>query len=196
MQNVITKIFWVIGYSIIGSFIGLLLGIGILILQGSDAFVSWKLLDNSFKFTHIDPIISNESDIIATSQEGKTYLRDCDRETGCSWSKTEEVFQVVIDDWNKKGSTCQLSEWSTPKDPPGKVVECVFTSWAAGEGVGVDYYVLLDDGKVWHWSQSSDALGSLYFIFISAMAGAVLGLLAGISVLIIKKKRLFNSLKL
>lgn len=189
MQKMLTKIFLVIGYSIFGALAGSILGIGLLTLQRSDVFVSWKLLDNPSKFTHIDPIFSNESDIIATSQEGKTYLWDCDSKTGCSWVKTEEIFEVINDDWNKKGPSCQSPEISSPKNPPDGVVECVFTSWSAGEGYDVDYYALLNDGKVWHWGKSHDAFGDIYFISFWVKIGAVLGALIEIIFIYRKEKQ-------
>lgn len=181
-------------FAIVGSLVGLVAGIGILISKESNTFVSWEILDSPYKFQQIDA--SSFSEVIAKSFEGKIYRLSCYAED-CEWVETQEIPNITYDELNKKGPSCQLSEWSTPKDPPGKVVECVFTSWTAGEGAGVDYYVLLDDGKVWHWSHSSDAFGSLYFIFISVLVGAILGSLAGISIfIIIKKKRAFSSIKL
>jgi hypothetical protein len=174
-------------FSILGSLVGLVAGFGILILQGSNTFVSWQRLDSPYKFQQIDA--SSFSKVIAKSFEGKTFRLNCDAED-CEWVETQETPDIIYDEvTSKKGPSCQLSEWSTPKDPPGKVVECVFTSWAAGEGTGVDYYVLLDDGKVWHWRQRSDAFGSLYFIFISIVTGAILGSLVVMSVFIIRKKK-------
>jgi hypothetical protein len=173
--------------AIIGSLVGLIAGIGILILQESAIFVSWERLDSPYKFQQIDA--SSFSKVIAKSFEGKTFRLNCSAED-CEWLEIQEPPNIIYDEvMSKKGPSCQLSDWSTPKDPPGKVVECVFTSWAAGEGAGVDYYVLLDDGKVWHWRQRSDAFGSLYFIFISIFAGAVLGSVVGMSIFIIRKKK-------
>jgi hypothetical protein len=151
--------------------------------------VFWKPLDDSFKFTQIDPIFSNASDIIATSEEGKTYLWVCNRKNRCEWVETEETFEVVNDNWSKKGPSCQSQKISAPKNPPHGVVECVFTSWSAGEGHGVDYYALLNNGKVWHWGKSHDAFGDIYFISFWIKIGAVLGALTEIIFIYRKEKQ-------
>jgi len=176
--NIISNIFLVFGFAVFGAIIGILVGVGITRVQESGTFIFWKLLDSQSKFTQIDA--GAYSKIIAKSTEDKLYTWDCNIKNDCQWIETQNLQKIDYNDWVQKGTSCQFPVNPPLKDPPGKVVECVFTRWVAGEGAGVDYYALLEDGKVWHWKKSGDMYGYLFLIFISTSICCILGIMIGI----------------
>lgn len=180
--NIISNIFLVIGSSVIGAIIGIIVGIGLISIQESSISNSWSLLESPSKFIQIDT--NADPQIIAKSVENKLYALECRTKSTCQWIETQETKSFIYynDGWLRKGPSCQFSRTvSTAKDPPGKVVECVAILWAAGEGYSTDYYALLDDGRVWHWRDSGDAFGSLSLIFISMSICCILGIIIGIA---------------
>jgi hypothetical protein len=161
LTKIILNVVLVFSCTAFGGWVGSRVGEKVYDFQSSDTRVSWQLLDSPVRFKQIDAILF--SDIVAKSTDEMTYTRECTTSNECKWTRTQD-FKIVYDQMNKKGTTCQFEGISGPKDPQGNVVECVFTSWATGEGYGVDYYALLDDGKVWHWGHSIDGFG--YFVTI------------------------------
>lgn len=193
ITKVVLNIVLVFSCTAFGGWIGPRVGEKVYDSQRSDAHVSWELLDSPVGFKQIDAILF--SDIVAKSKDEMTYTRECTESNECKWTLAQD-FKIVYDQMNKKGTTCQFEGISGPKEPQGNVVECVFTSWVAGEGYGVDYYALLDDGKVWHWGHSNDGFG--YFVTIDRYTslGFGSGFIVGLLLMYFNYKKRLNTIPL
>ena len=192
--NIISNIFSAIGYSVIGAGIGLIVGIGIVRLEQSGVFISWKLLDGPVKFSQI--VHANTNVVWAQSVDDKLYSwgMNCYSQPECNeWvevvSVSDNVDYMLEHGLIKIGDSCQLGASNSPKKQPGNVVECALVQLGMYESSWTVYYALLDDGSIWSWKYTSNLYAFIFTPLISFLVGTLLGAITGIIIVSIRHKK-------
>ena len=197
MEDIKDSLFAIIFVIIV--FLGITLGfrVGSFIedFPTSGAFTSWRLLNSPVKFTEIVDI--NPDGIWAQTTEGKLYfgllcyeqVEICDSQ----WKETTSIPSNAHDNdyWPtmEKGKTCQKDVQGYPKKLPGEIVECVIKSFPEGGRGQSTYVALLKDGTLWQWYQfhpNNDV--PIVALIIGPFIGLVLGVIAGVRFLRLRKK--------
>jgi hypothetical protein len=173
--------------------LGFVIGLNIFRLRESSLFKSWKQLDNAVKFAQI--VDATAYRVLAASAEGKVYEWnnwDCQMNHNCRWLETSDM-ELYRDEQTTtaRRDVCHDEEYKQyiqPRNKPGNIVECVFTSQIASEFTPVVYYAILEDGTIWSWPQE-EVYGNEHFHFLLAaiLIGGVTGIFLGILVVYWKK---------
>ena len=159
-------------------------------LNQDSRFNLWRPIMSSVKFKHI--ISATTGSIQAEAGNNKTYSHTNSTSTeDCSgWSeKTCPKNALLNEEITIKKGTCVIEEIKYPKDPAGKVIECVRTTGDTGDGIYViTYYTLLDDGSIWTWKY--DTLSAqLYFPTVATFYGLLVGILLSSTYYFLEKRR-------
>jgi hypothetical protein len=163
--------------SLLGVIVGILNGCSILIIQNKDFLQQWELLDSSVNFIRIEANELSFPKIVAESKEEKYYTWECSQSNECQWIEIQNFELSSYKNFIQEEKSCNLLKQPPPKEPPDGVIECIYRSWHAGEGSGIDYYALLEDGKIWHWGTSSDLWSSTMSFFLSALLFPIIGII-------------------
>ncbi len=132
--------------------------------------MEWQLLDSPVKFTQL--VDANSSTVWAQDADKKIYSWNfnCSLQQKCNqWIETQNI-DNNIEVSMEKNNTCLFSRESaaTPsKEPPGKIVEC-------GRLLFFNFYVLLEDGTIWHWEIPYPGDGFPSEAFTFAFVGIIL----------------------
>lgn len=165
----------------VGAIAGFKIGSYFVDIQSSGVFVSWKLLDGSYKFKEI--VDANSSMVWAKTADEKLYSWDCQYHE-CIWTEVEKVpadahenYQGMGEQPLNKGDICPADESFSPsEEPPGKIVECALGWYRATDAGLGSYFVLLEDGTIWSWQHTSDVINaSMTIIPLSVFDGLLVG---------------------
>jgi len=136
--------------------------------------MEWQLLDSPVKFTQL--VDANFSTVWAQAEDEKLYFWnfDCSLQQKCNqWVETKNIDNQETP--MEKNSTCLFSNepgLKLSKEPPGKIVEC-------GRFNFLNFYVLLEDGTIWHWETLIPGDGLPNEVVIFAFIGFLLGIYLG-----------------
>jgi hypothetical protein len=112
-MNIISKAYLVFSYFLLGSIIGVFVGIGASKIQETSIFLSWELLDSPFKFIEIDAGFLSFPKIVAKSIEEKHYTWAGSGRNECQWVEIQDFELFAYDDFIQKEVSCNLL-----KQPP------------------------------------------------------------------------------
>jgi ABC-type antimicrobial peptide transport system permease subunit len=179
IMNIFLLIFFVIGGGIIGGVFGFFGGLFFsdfkrgLEIQA----IEWQLLDSPVRFAKIMGV--TEDRIWAQTAQGNLYFREryCNEYQNCDslaeashpWVEAKDgEIDLQYQLWDNK--TCSLSDKSGPrtsKEPPEKIITC--------QQYGFNYYILLEDGTIWHRKLPYPGDGIPGYASIFALIGIISG---------------------
>lgn len=181
--------------------------IGWRIESPSPQSTSWKLIDQSLKFSKL--IDASRDGVWAQSTDGKLYYwKYCsnnivfgyynyyDDDVRCaSWIPVDNIpndsnknkFQTISRD-------CPASD-AAPRRTPGEIAECIQVSGTDGGGGYAIYVARMQDGTVWVWFLPRGTDAPILSFFICPSIGLVLGVLISLILIILQynKKQRSNS---
>ena len=162
------------------SFLGIVIGFFVAankIYKAQEGFyATWRELVYDEVFNTI--VYANSNTIWAHDARENFLYRavDCTDLPEChQWLKTKEI-PTPISNAIEKRSSCSFHDYRFQEEPPANVVQCV-----RAKDSKIVYYVLLEDGTIWYWTNSYSSLRAYQLLLTSAS----LGLLSGIGVFIL-----------
>jgi ABC-type phosphate/phosphonate transport system permease subunit len=175
--------------TLIATLIGLVIGIALANLDQDGRFTSWRLINSFVKFRHISNATTGSIQAESTDNKIYSHTNATSTEDCGGWSeKTCPMNTLLNEKITIEKGTCVIEGNKYPKNPAGKVVECVRTTGDTGDGIYViTYYALLDDGSIWIWKYDNFR-ALIRFPIVATFYGLLMGIFLSIFFYFLEKR--------
>src|ERR1043165_4645151 len=165
------KILLLILLSLAGAATGLLIAANKIYKEQQGLYAMWRELVYDENFNNI--VYANSKTIWAhDARENFLYHAvNCTNAPEChQWLKTKEI-PALNPNVVEKRSSCSFQDYRFQEEPPANVVQCVRTKDSK-----IVYYVLLEDGTIWYWTNNYSSSGVYQFLLSSTFWGFLSGI--------------------
>jgi hypothetical protein len=143
------------------------------------AFTFWKSLDSPPSgASHI--IDADPDNIWIEANDGHIFTLSlyCYRNESCyRWVMVDNASDIPPTQYVplERGVNCTgIRDGFFPRNPMGKITECVSATFYGMESGYITYFVLMADGKVKYWQHGNSLIEDIYLFFISTVVLPIL----------------------